>query len=455
MGPEMTFPLSRRLYWRAKGIPNQPVLDGLMESQWWSPGRLAELRDAKLRVMIRHAWEHVPYYRRVMDERGLRPLDFRGQADLSKLPLLTKDLIREHAADLVAVNVPEAETKESRTGGSTGAPVHTRRWLKDLAWHQGSYWRGLSWGGLGVAAPRVHLFGGSLGRAVSMSLRRRVGDWLDRDNLFLPAFELGRHNVSDYARQIRDGGHEILTGYASAVYMLALLVREAGEELRLRTVFTTAESLQPSWRDAIEEVLGADVREYYGCGEVNSLGYQCGASPGYHRCDEHAIMEVLAEDGACAFEGEGAFVLTDLDNHAMPVLRYQNGDAGVLSDEPCACGRGLGRILRVDGRVSDFLITTRGDRISGSIAAHAFRHMDGVRFYQFVQDEPGQLEVRIVAGPGYDRAAREADFRRVFGEHLGADARLTIAYPEDIERTKAGKARFVINRCIERGGDRA
>ncbi len=445
----MKHPIEKRIVWALRGYRPQPVLDLLEETQWWPRERLDQFRNEKVRSLIAHCWEHVPYYREVMEKRGLTPQDVVGVADLPKLPVLTKDLLRQNAKALRAENIADKKVTPSRTGGTTGEPVTVWRREDDAAWPIQCYMRGLAWGGLLPAMPRVKLFGGSLGLGPK-GLRDRLKKVMRPRTVFLPAFELNRSNVDCYVRTIRKSGAGHLIAYASALYVMAVLVEEKGLQCDLEAVYPTAEMLPAGWREKIAEVFGCKVLPYYGCGEVNSLGFSCGQGTGYHRPDEHAVMEVQRADGSFAFEGEGAFAVSDLDNYVMPILRYTNGDAGVLTDEPCACGRSLGRIARLDGRVNDFLVSVDGDRISGAIAAHTFRLVQGVEFYQYVQDEPGQVLVRIVPADGFDREAEEQKIRHVLKDHLVAEANVQFEYVAEIERTPAGKARFVINNHLER-----
>src|SRR5262249_9798943 len=128
-----------------------------------------------------------------------------------------------------------------------------------------------------------------------------------------------------------------------------------------------------------------------------------------------------------------------------PMLRYRNGDAGALAPPGCACGRSLGRIARVDGRVNDVLYTTAGDAISGAIGPHAFKMVDGVEQFQIVQRKRGHIAVAIVRLAGYAAAVEEPKIQRIFRHHLGADAEMALRYAAASPRTAGGKARFIIN----------
>jgi phenylacetate-CoA ligase len=404
---------------------------------------MRELRDHKIRELVRHAYDQIPHYRQLLDERRIDPGSVEGLQDLRKLPVMTKEMFHAHWPHLRARDVPDDRAGVVPTGGTTGIPMRIARDDTGDAWGVACYIRGLKWAGLTPRHRRVRLFGGSL--AIQHTdcldgLRR----WF-RGDLFLPAFELGPHNIGEYASTIRRSGARFLIGYASACYSLANLTEAAGERLSFTAVLPTAELCPPEWADTIARVFSAKVLPYYGCGEVNSLGYSCPSGAAYHTCDEHAVIEVEDDAGRVSFEGDGAFLITDLDNRAMPIIRYRNGDAGELAGPGCPCGRTLRRIVRLDGRVNDMLVTTTGTKLSGVIATHSFRLIDHVESYQVVQRAPGQVLIRIVPGPGYDRAVEEPKLHAIFGKHLGQGADVSVQYVASIAKTPAGKARFVIN----------
>jgi phenylacetate-CoA ligase len=441
-----------RLHWearsRAEGFGLTHALRFLAASERWERARLDALRDEKLARLVAHAYAASPHYRGMMDERGVRPADVRGLADLPKLPVLTKDVLRQHAAALRFRDARRVET--GATGGTTGNPITVVRDAKGSVWQRGCYWRGFGWGGLRLGDPFVQLFGGTLGVASARPLDR-AKSWFSGKR-FLPAFELAPHNVDRYLDAIRASGARFLVGYTSALYLLASHALKTGARIRLDAVFPTAELLLDPWREAMARAFGAAVLPYYGCGEIQSLGYSCpeAPSPVYHTCDEHAVVEVEAADGSAALHGEGAFLVTDLDNHAMPLLRYRNGDAGVVAPPGCRCGRTLGRITRLDGRVNDVLYTTAGHAISGAIGPHAFKMVKGVEQFQIVQRRAGEITISIVRLPAYDPAREEPKLERIFREHLGGDAEIALRYVESIPKTAAGKARFIINEVAGR-----
>jgi phenylacetate-CoA ligase len=441
-----------RLHWearsRAGGLGLTGALRHLAETERWPRPRLEALRDEKLARLVEHAYAASPYYRRLMDERGVRPADVRGLADLPKLPVLTKDTLRQHHAELRFEGALDVET--TATGGTTGAPMKVVRDRAGSIWQRACYWRGFGWGGLRLGDAFVQLFGGTLGVSRPPRLER-VKRWF-AGKTFLPAFEIGPDNAGEYLAAMEASGARFLVGYTSAVYLLARQAERRGIRLRLDAVFPTAEPLLEGWREVIERAFGARVLPYYGCGEIQSLGYSCpgAAAPVYHTCDEHAVIEVETPGGGAALAGEGPFLVTDLDNHALPLIRYRNGDAGSLAPPGCRCGRTLGRITRIDGRINDVLLDTGGNAISGAIGPHAFKMVEGVDQFQIIQRRAGQITIQIVRLPGYAPAVEEPKIHRIFREHLGQGAEIEIGYVAAIPRTAAGKARFIINEVVTR-----
>jgi phenylacetate-CoA ligase len=437
-----------RLHWRIRsrfeGFGLTGALTLLADSERWPEERMRDLRDRKLRALVAHAWTAIPHYRLMMEEAGVRPDDVQGVHEIGRLPVMTKDILRQNAAELRARDIADTDLEIGSTGGTTGAPVKYARDRRGTVWQRGCYWRGFGWGGLTLGTRFVQLFGGSLGQSGGRRLNRSK-NWFS-GKLFLPAFELSPDNVADYVRAIRHAGARYLVGYASSCHALALLTERAGLQLPLTAVFPTAEVLLPQWADDMARVFGAKVLPYYGCGEIQSLGYSCpDASPQvYHAADEHAVIEVERPDGVTGLEGEGAILITDLDNFAMPFIRYRNGDAGVLDRPGCSCGRTLRRITRLDGRVGDVLVTTNGNTISGLIGAHAMRLVDGVEAFQIVQRGPGLAVLRIQRGASYDAPASEAMLRDIFSAPLGPGAVVGFEYVQSIEKSPAGKARYIV-----------
>ena len=379
-----------------------------------------------------------------MDFKNIVPADIKTVHDLAKLPVLTKNDVRKHQHDLLADNVASMKVSWAKTGGTTGEPMKIARNVDCVAMSAACMSRGLAWGGLTPELPRVRLFGGSLGLDRE-SFTKRVGTYLRRE-LFLAAFELRTDTIRMYVEKIRQSKSRFMIGYASAIFRFAKLAKEANEKIEFDAVFPTAELLLPEWKKTIRDVLKCEVLPYYGSGEVHSLGFCKPGSSCYFIPEEHSFIEILGPDGLGQEYGEGRFAVTDLDNYAMPIVRYVNGDAG--KGCPAFGNYPFSRIERLDGRYNSLLMTDTGELISGVIGTHVFRHTTTVERYQIIQEEP--LRVRIIIVPkGQFSDNDRALILSLFSQYLGNKVKISVETNQDIPVPPSGKSVFVINRCLE------
>lgn len=437
--------LLRQAWWTLKDYPAQSVARLLAESQWWPREPLEDFRDEKIRKLIRHCYENVPYYRQIMDERGLHPGSIQSEKDLSKLPVLTKSDVRRNWAQLRAKNIADNQITIASTAGSTGEQVQIAKHPKANCWATMSYERGLSWVGLMPGMKRVVLMGGTLGSYKDSWLTTISHKFSGR--IHLPALDLGPANAHEYANVIRKSKAQFLIGYASSIYDFARLLLERGEKLQLEGVFTTSERLYPEWAEVIRNGMQCKVYQYYGCGECNSVGFQCQQGATYHITEEHVIVEVQSDSGLTSLSGTGEALISDLDNYAMPLLRYQNGDYLTTGDGPCSCGRSLRLISRLEGRIREFLLKPTGERVSGAISTVLMRHVAAVREFQVRQESLDRIRVLVVPAKELTQADH-AYIRDSFRYYLGNQLEIEIQQVEKIARTKAQKLQVVVNEML-------
>jgi phenylacetate-CoA ligase len=406
--------------------------------------QLREYQNERLLALVRHAYENVPYYGQVMRERRIHPDDIRSVADLPKLPVLTKEIVRQHASMLRARGLSDSELTQAHTGGSTGAPLHFLHDRETRAVQQAAFRRGLRWAGFNWGDPVISVSGGTLGTSRT-AIRERLRRIVTRYH-FVPAFELRPDTIADVAHRVRRIRPVAAIGYTSSLYVMARLLHEANERVQVPLVFTTAETLLPAHVNRIEQTLIARVFDYYGCGEVNSIAFQCERRDGYHVADEKVVIETLplTPEGECDGENPGRAVITDLTNYAFPFIRYENGDAIVFDETTCSCGRGLSRLSRILGRVHDFIVTAAGDLLAGEFFPHLFGFSTSVKEYQIIQDGPGEVTVKLVVESDWGPDSERWLLLKLH-EYLGASMAIRLDYVDEIPRTRAGKLRVTVS----------
>ena len=438
--------LLRRGYFRLKGYPIYRVREQLEQSQYWTRSNLAALQAEKLSRLIRHAYDTVPFYRERMDGQRLKPEDVQKPADLVKLPILTRREIREAGNRLVSQAPGFRKPMRGTTGGSTGEPLVVWNDLRGTTFGMAAYFRGLGWAGYDLDRDKLAImFAGSLkpGRSVVGPLR-----WGQR-TLSLSALDARPETVGEYFERLKRFNAGFLKGYGNATYLLARNLAEAGyPPIKFKAVFTTSEHLPDYQRSYIEDAFATEVFDYYGCVEITSLGYECPLHCGYHVPEEHAIVETIddAEEIVRGPKG-GAFAITDLDNYYMPLIRYRNGDAGVLMEEKCECGRTLRRISPLYGRMSDLLRSTDGNMVYGGIVDYVLGKTKHIREYCLIQEDADFCRLQYVKEQSDDEIAEVLANLRQF---LGSDMKIITEEVGKIPLTASGKRRFTMSRLNDR-----
>jgi phenylacetate-CoA ligase len=436
----VVFPLQERL----KGKPTCRRLKELEQTQWLAPERIRELQLRRLRTHLEFAYREVPYYHRLLSDHDLQPWRVQTFEDFARIPFLTKALIREHLDDLQPRR-GVGRVKRVTTGGSTGTPLSVLADMQRWAFVDAARLRAHRWFGVDVGVREVALWSSpiELGRYDRL---RRIRDHLINSRL-LSAFDMGEASLERYAEFIRRYRPLKIFAYAGALYLLARYLERRGwrpEPGWPRAAFTTAEPLHDDQRETIQRVLGCAVSAEYGCREGGLVANEC-PSGGLHVNAEGIHVEVLDESiGGDSEVGE--LVITNMDSLATPIIRYRVEDvvAG-LTDGPCACGRGLPCLGRIDGRRSDFLVTPGGRVLHGRAAAYIVREYPSIREFRIVQEGLDRLSVKIVADDGFSDEIADTVAARL-SRLLDGAATVDVQVVDAVDRLGSGKRHDVISR---------
>lgn len=317
---------------------------------------MRSLQSERLVKQVKHVWDNVPYYRGLMEEKGITPEDIQGIEDLHKLPFLTKDDLRDqYPYGLLATDIKDCVRIQS-TSGTTGRRVVAFYTQGDVElWEECcaralvaagadtgdvchvSYGYGLFTGGPG-------LNGGS----------HKVGC------LTLP---MSSGNTERQIQFMMDLKSTILCCTPSYAAFLGESLKEAGykpEDNNLKAGIFGAEPWTEEMRRDIERSLGIKAYDIYGLTETSGPGvsFECSEQSGMHINEDHFIAEIIDPDtGEVLPEGsKGELVFTSITKEAFPLLRYRTRDITVLSREKCSCGRTLVKMKKPMGRSDDMLI---------------------------------------------------------------------------------------------------
>jgi phenylacetate-CoA ligase len=401
---------------------------------------LQVVQNKKIRAIVHHAYEHVPFYHRKFDEAGVKPGEIRSAKDLHILPLTTKTELQAAPLNEVLANTFDVRACLKKvTSGSTGVPLtivvdKRAEDLRRAMWGRAYTENGLSFTDklATIKDPRDFISGGWL--------RRLMSYW----KMDISIFDSPEQQV----KRLGVFRPDVIKGYVSSLAILADFCRETEREFSPHHVFTGAELLLESDRKRIGSAFGCDVLDYYGSTEFSLLGWECESHAGYHiNADGNAIE--LVKGGEVVSPGErGEIVCTGLINYAMPLIRYKIGDIGVSIKELCPCGRSLPLLKMTEGRTGDFLVTLDGRLIPPTaFSPYPFGSLEGIRQFRITQEARDRIVIQLVFEKGFSGVdhvlnyARE-EIRRVFGIDMQVDFQLT----KKIEKDPTGKLRKIMSR---------
>lgn len=419
----------------------------LQESQWWSKEKLEEYQMQQLEKLLKHSFENVPYYRRIFNERGLKPKDIKNIDGLRKLAYLTKNIVRENLPDLIAQNYPKSKLKYVTTGGSSGIPL-------GFYWEEGVtcpkerafVWRQWNWAGFRFGEKRVTLRG-----KVINKYKRGKRQWWEYDPkydaLILSSYDMTEENLFKYVDAINKFKPVAIQGYPSSLYILANFLKNSNLRIKnIKCILASSETLYPNHREIIEGYLGAKIYDHYGNTERNTLIMEC-EKGSYHIISEYGIVELIGKDGNPINKQDeiGEIVASGFNNYAMPFIRYRTGDIGVYSKQKCSCGRNYPLLKRVEGRIQEFFVDKAGSLIT--FIAHDYclwNLKDKINAYQYVQSEPGKVFLNIDA----KKIFSISDIESVKGTFLEfyPSFDIEINFVKNIPRNKSGKFRYLIQK---------
>ena len=429
-----------------RGMAILSLLFQLERTQWWPVDRLRERQQAQLKRLLRHAAQHVPFYRGRLGTLA----DADGEAfwqGWRGLPLLTRHDVQRAGDGLLSRAIPDGhgELSEVFTSGSTGKPIRAVRTdLWQLMWSAVTVREHL-WHDRDLSGKFAAIRESTAGKAAYPDGERRAHWGFSTGEIFKtgPCVSLNITTpVDDQLRWLCQEEPDYLLTHPT---MLDRLLRRSAEvnlrPSRLKQVLTISEILAPGLRELCSELWGVPIVDTYSTREAGYLALQCPDAGHYHLQSETVLVEILDPTGKTCGPGEiGRVVVTPLHNLGMPLLRYDVGDYAE-GGEPCPCGRGLPIVRRILGRRQNMLRAANGEErwpLLSSADIGKLLALAPIRQYQFAQTHRDRIEVRLQTA----RALTDQEARGVVGwvrAKFGEAFHIELAFPAELTRTAAGK----------------
>ena len=415
------------------GFSVHKQVDFLNTSQWWSRSELRRYQTKKVLKLISYASKSVPFYRNFFKKNKFTIKDFKNLKDLEKLPIVTKKELIRNSKNFISDDFPESEKVIINTGGTTGKPLssYTSKYARSLL--RSSNIRGKSWAGIDYPERTVTLAGSSLVPNESLSPIQSFRNLLER-NVPLSAVSVNDTILESYISKINKFQPKVIRGYPSSIFTLADYIKANNTDIHSpKVIFTTAEMLLQSQKEVIESVFSCRVFNHYSNPESMTNAYECSAG-GLHLGTDITFVEIV----------DGKIIATDMNNLAMPMIRYDTEDMAELKKNICSCGRQLPLIKSLNGRKTDILSFDNGTRIGGPALTLIFKEFNLIN-YQVIQETGNSITINLVTN---DQFGKEEIYKieNIMQYHCGKDIKISINVTDRIALPSSSKWRFIINK---------
>lgn len=418
----------------------------------WDRDRIEVFQWNRTREMIRYAESKSRFHRRRFAEYGVSARDIKDPSDLKRLPVLTKRDLRESLDEIMAEGIDESSLVRAYTGGSTDSPTLFYRDQRCTDERNGWTHAFRRWFGWRPGHRVAWVWGAPQDLPDTPSVQWQLRQRYIERQVFLPCWKLNDSVFQEMIRQLRGFQPHIISAYPTPLALLGEHMLSYGvNDIRPTSVVLTAEPVYEAQRESIERAFGCPVFSFYGSREIGMAAAECREHSNLHYNALGLFLEFDAA-GRDVGPGEmGRILVTDLENRATPLIRYEIGDAGTPDADSCPCGSGLPKMAFSGGRDTDVLVSTDGTLIPGvTLTNRVVQHSRGIAAVQILQEEVDSLHVSVVKGSWF-QPDDERQLAASLRSFVGSDVQIEFAYVDKIPRSSSGKHRF----CISKVGSRA
>ena len=442
------FPTPSRLYWAARTA-------GYVAAEHRIPylprEKLLQLRDARARRIVKHAYETVPFYRREMDQRRLKPGDIRSSEDLAQLPVISGQDLAEDPLQFVSSAYPKDRLLELTTSGSSGHSKH-------VFWDKAAIFRAHATGlrhrdvlsefvgrRSGYRMVRIHR-GGGTGHEVQAF--HQAHSWVPAIADPLTVNLSPREPFAEAVQVINDHEPVVIRGFGACIGAIYRWAWAGGHRIfRPKVICYGGEHMPQHDRELIESEYGIPVITSYQACEALRIAFQCERAEGLHISVDQTDVRIADSDGATLPPGEtGRVLISNLVNRATVLLNYDLGDLGTMAVSACSCGRTLPVLDRLEGRADDMVKLPGGEAAHESVVLSRLYGVPGVMRIQIIQTSIEDFRIKVVRSEGQDWNSMQNELTVAMENALeGRPFRVQWEPVDHIDAEPSGKFKSVIS----------
>ncbi len=432
---------------RATGSQIPGCLTRIRQVEFLNKKDLYALQAEKLKRLLRHAYDTVPYYREVLADHRVVVDDEVHLKNFASLPLLTKEIVRDQGDRLHASDASHRKCHSNTSGGSTGEPLHLPQDKQYLAWNIATVLY-FNWAlGKDVGESEIKFWGSDRDiLAGSLTLKDRVVNCL-YNREFFNTYRLGHEELDALiALNNRFKPAAYWSYMESALELARYLAKHPQSFVAPRFVISTIGPLTDDVRSEIQTHMKCPVYNQYGSREVGAMSCECPPQQGMHTFPWWNRVEVVDDQNQAMEHGEGRVVVTTLENYTMPLIRYDIGDVAIADGYECECGRHSFKLKTVMGRTLGYFKKPDGSLAHSHFLVQALFFRDWIKRFQVVQDRLDHILIRIEKVANCEAPPEDqSDITRKTKVLMGDACAVEFVFVPEIERSASGK--YVYTRC--------
>ncbi len=416
----------------------------LQKSQFWSTDRLLTFQFESIKKLLKESYNNTVYYRIILDERGLTPESFKDFDDLKKLPVLTRDITFDRQEQFFSNKFNKSSLQEFTSGGTTGQHAILFRDMESFNIKLAMAWRHETWMGKFPCDKMALIWPAAMDINENEPLKTRIKNRYLLRTMIYNAGGLDAASLNFINKDLLAFNPKYLKVFPSALFgYTEFCIENNLKHPKYKAILSTGEPLSENQKKLFEQTYNCPVFDMYGSREVGNTSSECSVHHGMHIAMETSYVEFI-KDGQEVKKGErGEMLITDLTNYAFPLIRYAINDYGAPMDGACTCGRGLVRMDKALGRLSDNIFKPDGSKILGHVLGIALT-FEGppIGQTQVIQKTYNDFVVKITNKPKPTQEILnfiDSEMKKLIGDSIN----ISIEIVDEIPKEKSGKTRFI------------
>ncbi|MFA5303070.1 MAG: hypothetical protein WC393_00850 [Candidatus Nanoarchaeia archaeon] len=424
------------LYLTGSKVPG--ILKEIQRVDNLSESEIKKYQNEKLKKMLLHAYNNVPYYHKILEEAEVVKNGKVNLANFHKIPILTKDIIRKEGNNMYSKDYLQRKPHPNTSGGSTGEPLQL---IQDKEYDDINYLANKIYfqlvNGKDIGELEMNLWGSMRDiQRNHFGFKERFTNFL-YNRIILNTFKMDENDMKRFTEQINKKKPVSMWVFSESLETFCKFIKQNNIKITHspKFILSTAGTLYPEVKKLAEEIFKCPVLNQYGSREVGAMAVECKYNTGLHGFPWSHYIEVINNE----------IVVTLLTNYSMPLIRYKIGDYGSLvKNKSCKCGRNSLTFKKVDGKTISFFKKKNGELLSAQYFIRLFFFWNWIKQFKLIQKDYDLIEFRVVLNKEANKANMKY-FEEETKKVMGNKCKVKWNFVKKIEPTISGKYIYTVS----------